>query len=215
MIHLQTFCWNPFHMNSYLICNQDHEGWLIDAGLSTRQEFDELRTYLTDNKINLTRVLLTHGHIDHVCGCSYLFDHYGLLPELNQADHFLYHSAGAQAEMFGLKMNDLPEIKSLDPGNLDLGSVRVEAIPLPGHSPGSLGFFLPGEKILFSGDVIFRQSIGRTDLPGGDYGTLLQSIRTGILDRMDADTRIYPGHGPETDVGREVLDNPFLTGNSV
>lgn len=215
MIHLQTFCWNPFQMNSYLIYNQDREGWLIDAGLSNQQEFDELRAYLTDNNITLTRVLLTHGHIDHVCGCSYLFDHYGLIPELHQADHFLYYSAGAQAEMFGLKMNELPEIKHLEPGNLDLGSDRIEAIPLPGHSPGSLGFFLPGEKLLFPGDVIFRQGIGRTDLPGGDYATLLQSIRSGILDRMDADTRICPGHGPETTVGQEALDNPFLTGSPV
>lgn len=211
MIRHQKFCWNPFQVNCYLLYTESGEGWLIDAGAGNAEELEELDHFMRSKGITLSRLLCTHGHVDHVYGSYILSERYGVVPEIHQDDYFLYQSAPQQAELFGMPPVEMPDVRTLRPGELLLGNERIEAVHLPGHSPGSLGFYLPGMNILFAGDVIFKQGIGRTDLPGGNYSQLINTIQEQIISRMDDATVIYPGHGPETTVGEEKHQNPFLT----
>ncbi|NOY36498.1 MAG: MBL fold metallo-hydrolase [Chlorobi bacterium] len=212
MIQTHTFCWNPFQVNSYLLFDDSGEGWLIDSGAESEDDLAGLDDILRQKNVRLTRVLLTHGHVDHVLGCARMVERYKVFPELHPADHLLYRKAVEQGSMFGLRINNLPEVRPLEPDDLFLNDSLIRAIRLPGHSPGSMGYYIPESKILFAGDVIFKHSIGRTDIPGGDYNELINSIRNEILGKMEDETLIFPGHGPETTVGEEKLFNPFLQG---
>lgn len=211
MLYLKCFCFNPFQQNTYLLYDHEQRAILIDPGNSTASENAVLKEFIHSHQLNPERLLLTHAHLDHVFGNRFVFDEYGLLPEVHQDDLFLLERMEKTAALYGVdcEASPLPE-KYLEHAQIiKLGEYQLDCIHCPGHSPGSIAFFIRDQKLLISGDVLFRESIGRTDLPGGNHQTLLNSIRNYLLE-LDAEVKVYSGHGPATTIGHEKFHNPFL-----
>ena len=209
-MHIKKFTFNPFQENTYVL-HEAGEGIIIDPGCSDKNEQRELETWLDTNGILPSRILLTHAHVDHVMGCAWLHKRYGLLPELHRADLLLLQNAPIAGSMFGIDCEPVPGHKGfLEEGEvIRLGKEHLDVLCVPGHAPGHIAFYSPSEKFILSGDVLFHRSIGRTDLPGGDMETLLESIRTKLYPLGD-DITVYSGHGPETTIGEERRMNPFV-----
>jgi hydroxyacylglutathione hydrolase len=211
MLHLKTFIFNPFQENTYVIYDEEQNAFIIDPGNSTASENTQLKTFIEEKKLNLRRLLLTHGHIDHIVGNKFVFDTYGLLPEVNKNDVFFMEKMLQSAAMYGLNVEQTPmPEKFINEGDkIQLGKYEFECIYTPGHSPGSISFFNRQNKLLIGGDVLFMGSIGRSDLPKGDHETLIRSIKEKVLTLGD-DIKVYSGHGPSTTTGYEKQTNPFL-----
>jgi glyoxylase-like metal-dependent hydrolase (beta-lactamase superfamily II) len=185
--------------------------FIIDPGNYTSTENELLKDFISEKKLNLTRLLLTHAHIDHILGNKYIFDTYGLLPEVHKNDVYFIDNLLKTGEMYGVKCEASPSpIKFINDGDkITLGEYDFDCIYTPGHSPGSISFYNKQNKLLISGDVLFYGSIGRTDLPMGNHETLINSIKQKLL-ILDADTKVYSGHGQPTTIGFEKVNNPFL-----
>ena len=211
MLHLKSFCFNPFQQNTYLLYNDDGTAFIIDPGNYTSSENTLLKNFITENKLTLTRLLLTHAHIDHILGNKFIFDNYGLLPEMHKEELFFIERMPQSAAMYGIPSDPSPfPEKFIVPGDkILLGNYEFETLFTPGHSPGSISFYNKENKVLLSGDVLFQRSIGRTDLPKGNHETLLKSIREKLL-VLDNDVKVYSGHGASTTIGYEKENNPFL-----
>ncbi|HQQ93392.1 MAG TPA: MBL fold metallo-hydrolase [Bacteroidia bacterium] len=211
MLYIKTFCFNAFQQNSYLLYTEAGEAVLIDAGNSNNAENQTLKQFVEDKQLNLKHLLLTHAHIDHVLGNRFVYDTWKLLPQVHEADLFLVQAMEKTAAIYGLNCepSPLPEKYLQDGQVIQLGNYRLECIHTPGHSPGSIAFYNPQNKLLISGDVLFRESIGRTDLPKGDHATLLSSIRDKLFSLGD-EVKVYCGHGPSTTLAHEKTHNPFL-----
>ena len=196
----------PLGVNCYIIgCEKTGKGAVIDPGDSCEII---LRT-LKDNELSLQYILLTHGHVDHLAHLNLLKDKTGAIFVMHKDDAFLLHGLSAQAFMFGLPDPGklIPDQIVKDNENISIGNLTVKILHTPGHSPGSITFFV--EDKLFVGDLIFEGSIGRTDLPGGDHQTLIESVESKIF-TLPPETEIYPGHGPSTTVRGEKNSNPFF-----
>lgn len=199
-----------FAENSYFVADMDsREAIAIDPG----DEAPRLLEVIERHQLNVRYILNTHAHIDHVCAVQAIKKATGAPFYLHEAELPLLESLPMQAAMFGLTAPVVPEVdEHLVAGDVfTLGddAIRVEVFDTPGHSPGSVSFRIG--DVLVVGDTLFAGSIGRTDLPGGDYDTLMRSIRDGLLSHPD-DAVVYPGHGPETTIGAERGSNPFLIG---
>jgi hydroxyacylglutathione hydrolase len=212
MLYLKSFTFNPFQENTYVVYNDESQAWIIDPGNSTSSENEQLKNFIEEKKLKPERLFLTHGHIDHVMGNKFIHETYGLLPEVHEADLFFIKRMVESGAMYGVSCEQSPlPVKYLKEGDiLTLGQYRFTCLFTPGHSPGSLCFYNPENKLVISGDVLFQGSIGRSDLPMGDHGTLITSIRSKLLTLPD-DVKVYNGHGPSTTIGFERLNNPFLT----
>lgn len=211
-MHVQKFTFNPFQENTYVL-HADGEGILIDPGCSDRNEQRVLEDWLQANGVRLTRSLLTHAHIDHVMGCAWVHERYGLLPELHRKDLPTLAMVEQSGLLFGIACDPVPEpVAFLEEGQvIQLGDEHLDILFVPGHAPGHVAFFHPKQRFLIGGDVLFQRSIGRTDLPGGDFDVLQRSIREQFYPLGD-DVVVYCGHGPETTVGEERRENPFVRG---
>ena len=211
MITVHYFTFNPFAENTYLLMDKDDNALLIDPGMYYPEENNQLFEYLQSHKLSLKGVLLTHAHLDHIFGLKWVFDQYNLKPVLNRHDEFIYKSAESTAMMYGVQMPKPPEYTlGLEAGSvLQFGGEELDVVHTPGHSPGSVSFISREHRFVIGGDVLFQGSIGRTDLPGGDYATLIQSIKSNFLNLTD-DYKVYSGHGPVTTIGQERRTNPFL-----
>ncbi|MCU0360000.1 MAG: MBL fold metallo-hydrolase [Bacteroidia bacterium] len=212
MLYLKSFCFNPFQQNTYVLYNERGAAFIIDPGNSTHTENEVLSGFIEEKNLKPERLLLTHAHLDHVLGNRFVFDKYGLLPEVHPEDEFFIERMGQSAAMYGVPFEQSPMPKEfLKHGQLiSLGAYELECIHSPGHSPGSISFFIKDQKILISGDVLFRESIGRSDLPKGNHATLLESIQSRIFPLGD-DIKVFSGHGPSTTIAHERSHNPFLT----
>ena len=209
---IKTFTFNPIQENTYLVYDETNEAVVIDAGCLSEIEKRALKNYIEENDLTLKRVLNTHLHFDHQFGNKFLYTTYGIKPEACKADEYLLENVIAQTRSFGVEINE--EAQTIgdyitDGQDLKFGNTTLKALHVPGHSPGSMAFYAEKEGILFAGDVLFRGSIGRTDLPKGDYATLIGSI-TGQLLTLPDSTVVYCGHGPSTTIGFERKNNPFL-----
>ncbi len=208
----------PFYKNGYLVaCERTREGILIDPG----DEVGELLELVARHGVTVKYILLTHAHMDHVCGVARAKRALGAPVGLHQADQFLYEKAVQQGLAFGIWVDPPPPVDFFydsRPSPYRFGGYEVHVYHTPGHSPGGVclqvGVAGEGGKTLFVGDTLFAGSIGRTDLPGGDFDTLLRSIRE-VLFPFGDDAVVYPGHGPATTIGEERRSNPFLTGGSL
>jgi glyoxylase-like metal-dependent hydrolase (beta-lactamase superfamily II) len=203
---VRGFTGGPFAQNCYLvICEATNAAILVDPGFATPQMLAAAR----DSGAKVEAIVLTHAHIDHVDGLPLAKRETGAPIYMHPADAPLYANAPAQAQMFGLRLDPLPPVDAelADGGTVRFGECELEVRFTPGHAPGHVT--LVGQGMALVGDCVFRGSIGRTDLPGGDYGTLIRSIRRRILTLGD-ETTLYNGHGPETTVGHERTTNPFL-----
>jgi hydroxyacylglutathione hydrolase len=211
MLRLKSFCFNPFQENTYVVYDDSGSALIIDPGNSNASEDNELKSFIDEHGLKPERLLLTHGHIDHVMGNRFIFDTYGLLPEVHRNDLFFLQRMKESAAMYGVSCepSPLPEKFLEEDEEISLGEYTFRCIYTPGHSPGSLSFYCSRSRLLISGDVLFNGSIGRSDLPMGDHATLIASITDKLLVLGD-DVRVYCGHGPSTTTGAERKSNPFL-----
>ena len=207
-MEILTFTGGGFMQNTILVvCADRRTAVLIDPGAAT----PEALAAAQERRMEVAAVLLTHAHLDHVEGVARARQATGAPVHLHPADRILYDNVGSQAASFGVPWEPLPPPdEELVPGEtLTFGGSGFEVVSAPGHAPGHVIFVSADEPIAVVGDVIFLGSIGRTDLPGGDYRTLIDTIRRAVL-TLPPETRLYPGHGPETTVGHERRTNPFL-----
>ena len=211
-MNIRIFTFNPFQENTYLLSDETNEAIIIDAGCLHNTEKQELKKHIEENNLKLKRVINTHLHLDHQFGNKFLFETFGIAPEAHEKDEFLLESYLAQSRTFGFEnAGEAQALKTYirDNEKITFGSTQLTAIHVPGHSPGSLTFYNEKDGILFSGDVLFLESIGRSDLAGGNHGTLIKSITERLL-TLPHSTIVYPGHGDCTTIGHEKNHNPFL-----
>lgn len=210
---VSRFTFNMFGVNTYILWDDiSREALIVDPGMITEKEQKEIKAFLDANNLNLRHLINTHMHIDHAFGISYVKENYNLKLECNLEDQFLAQRLNEQANMFGLpiSMSDLQIDKDLKDGEkIQLGDEHISILHVPGHSPGSVVLYAPQSNFIISGDVLFNTSIGRTDLPGGNYAQLINAINNKLMTLPD-DVIVYPGHGPETSIGYEKQNNPYL-----
>ena len=212
MFKVQRFECNMLQENCYVVCDDTRECVIIDCGAFYPEEKKEILEYIRDNNLTPKHLLATHGHLDHNFGNQFILDEFGLKVEIHRDDEdFITHSEEQAEKFFGLmSFGRLPEVGRLLTGSdtIHFGNHRFSIIETPGHSRGGVFYYCKEENVCFSGDSLFRGSIGRTDLNGGSMFMLIQSLRS-ILQLPD-DTIVLPGHGPQTTIGTEVATNPFL-----
>ncbi|MFP4059783.1 MAG: MBL fold metallo-hydrolase [Bacteroidota bacterium] len=212
MLKLKIFTFNPFQVNTYLVYNEAGDCMLFDAACQTSEEKETLINYIEENKLKISGIYSTHGHIDHIMGNKFLHDKTNAPIYMHQEDLFLVKTGVEHAMMFGLRVESppVPENFLAEKDKILKEDIMTSVLHLPGHSPGSIGFYFENEKFIILGDVLFNGSIGRTDLPGGDYNTLVNSIKSKLFPLGD-DVVVYCGHGPATTIGDEKRNNPFLS----
>jgi len=211
-MEVKIFQFNPIGVNTYVVYDETKECAIIDAGSFYHDEKELLLNFILDNELKVKHLLNTHLHFDHILGNEFVKEQFGLDAEANALDQFLLDELPAQMQMFGFEpVKTTPVIgRNLREGDVvTFGNQRFEVLQVPGHSPGSIVFYSRENKCVFAGDVLFRYSIGRTDLAGGDYNQLIEGIRHKLM-VLPSDTVVYPGHGPATTIGDEMRGNPFL-----
>jgi hydroxyacylglutathione hydrolase len=211
MLHVESFTFNPFSENTYLIYNDEKEAFLIDPGNMPDAETQVLGDFIKSKGLKIRKILLTHAHIDHIIGLQWAFDEFKV-PVLVHADELeILEKAAFTAKNYGFFFpafkGEISHIKGGD--QLMLGSDTISILDVPGHSPGSVAFYNKDNEFVISGDALFMMSIGRTDLYKGDYDQLITSIKTQLL-TLPETTKVYSGHGESTTVGFEKAHNSFL-----
>jgi hydroxyacylglutathione hydrolase len=211
MIRVQRFVFNPFQENSFLLFDDTGECILVDMGSYTVEEKRKVLHFIESNRLKPVMIVNTHGHVDHILGNSFFSNKFKIKSAAHSLDDFLLENAVETGRMFGLEVEQPPgtDIYLQEGIDLSFGDSFLEVFHIPGHSPGSIALYSKDDSFVIVGDVLFNGSIGRTDLPGGDYDTLIGSIREKLLTLPD-DVRVYSGHGPETTIGEERQNNPFL-----
>ena len=211
MLTIKQFTFNPVQENTYVIFNDSGACAIIDPGCYFDYEYKELTEFIDKNDLLPKCLLNTHCHLDHVFGNRQVAERYKLKLQMHPNEKKLFDYAPVSGEMWGLPFKNYEgEILYINEGNqVAIGEDQLEIFLTPGHSPGSITFYSSKDKFAISGDVLFRSGIGRTDLPGGDYDTLITSIQTKLFSLPD-DVVVYSGHGPETTIGDEKRSNPFL-----
>lgn len=210
-MNIKRLVFNPFRENTYLVWDDTLEAIIIDAGNMSEAENEHLRTVVEELGLNVVMAVNTHGHFDHTQGVMYVTKQFGAKFVCSGEDKFLMAS-DSSATMYGLKCNPVPEI-DIDLSKVEsisFGNTTLRIIKTPGHTPGHVSLYNAEAKVLFTGDTLFRESIGRTDLPGGDYSWIMKSILEEIIPLGD-DVKIYPGHEESSTIGHESLYNPFVT----
>jgi hydroxyacylglutathione hydrolase len=211
MLKIEVFVFSPIQENTYLIFNDQKDCIIIDPGCYFQQEKDEIKSFIEDNQLKPVMLLNTHCHLDHVFGNKFIADNYHLTLQLHPEEKQLLQLAPASGLMFELPFDNYQgSFILLNEGDkLHLGSDELEVIHVPGHSPGSICFYCRKQKFLIGGDVLFNGSIGRTDLPGGNFETLTNNVKQKLLTLPD-EVAVYSGHGPVTTIGQEKKSNPFV-----
>jgi len=210
-MNLKAFTFNPFSENTYVLWTEGGEGVIVDPGTFDRHETEELISFVEKNQIKIKEVILTHAHIDHVFGCADICAHFNVGLRMHKNDLFLLEHAEATGQMYGLPVKTPPTPSAwFNDGDVyEIGGETLKVLLTPGHSPGSVSLYNEKDNFVVSGDVLFRQSIGRTDLPMGNHAELIQSIKSKLL-TLPEDCVVYSGHGPATEIGFEAIHNPFL-----
>ena len=211
-LHVERFICNMIEENCYVVSDATRECIIVDCGAFYPEERRAIKEYIDSNCLSPKHLVATHAHIDHNFGNNTLFEAYGLRPEVCTDDEELMRKLPQQAQAIaGVKLDyDMPPVgKFLSPDDtICFGNHIFTIIPTPGHTPGSVFFYCKDEGIAFSGDTLFRGSIGRTDFEGGSMFQIIQSLRT--ISQLPDETVILPGHGEATSIGRELATNPYL-----
>lgn len=212
MLKIQTFEVNPLLENCYVVSDDTKECVIIDCGAFTESEQEAIITYINKNGLKPVHNIGTHGHLDHHFGDAAILSAFNLLPEVSDGDEVLMqHSKEAALQMLGMDLNiDLPagKLRLTENNTISFGSHTLRIIRTPGHSRGSVSFYCAEENVLFTGDTLFKGSIGRTDFPGGSMFQIISSLRE--LAQLPDTTIVYPGHGPQTSIGFELAHNPYM-----
>ncbi len=213
MFTVKAFTFSPIQENTYLLYNEKGKALIIDPGCYFEEEREMLSSFLQQNNLDLQLLLNTHCHLDHVFGNKWIHETFGLLLHIHQKEKQVLDFAPASGLMWNMPFDNYnAELKYIKEGEeILLDDDRLRILFAPGHSPGHVCFYCKEQGFVIGGDVLFRQSIGRTDLPGGNHETLIQSIKTQLFILPD-DTIVYSGHGPATTIGYEKKHNPFLAG---
>ena len=211
MANIVSFTNNPYQENTYILYDESGECAIIDPGMETAAEQNAVVIIIRDNHLKPVLLLNTHCHIDHVLGNKFIFDQYGLKPKFHIGELPLLEAVVSYAPAMGIRyeVSPLPDEYLPETGTIKFGNTDLGLIFAPGHSPAHLCFYDKNSNILIGGDVLFRNSIGRTDLPGGSLTQLVNNIEQKLFTLPD-DCTVYPGHGPETTIGFEKQTNPFL-----
>jgi len=208
---LKVFENNPYHENTYILYDETGECAIIDPGMDTGAEQNAVVNFIKANNLKPVLLLNTHCHIDHVLGNHFVHEQYGLKPQFNIGESEILAAVPAYAPAMGFRYepSPLPEVYLPQTGTVSFGNTTLELIFAPGHSPAHLCFYNKADNMLIGGDVLFRGSVGRSDLPGGNHAQLIKNIEEKLFTLPD-DCTVYPGHGPETTIGYEKETNPFF-----
>ena len=212
MLNVKKFTFNPFSENTYVVTDEFKNAVIIDPGCYYKAEQNELDNYILKNNLKLKSILHTHSHLDHMFGTAYLADKYNLDLWICKEDLVTYQSYEKVCEVYGVPITFSPnptpkffDLKQL----IQIDGIKFEILFVPGHSPGHVAFYNKENNFLINGDCLFENSIGRTDLPGGNHQQLIDSIKNEIFILPD-ETLVYCGHGNETTIKAEKSSNPFL-----
>lgn len=206
-----SFTFNAFSENTYILSDETKECVVIDPGCYDKSEKQQLADFIKNEGLKVVRLLNTHCHIDHVFGNKFVADTYNVALEIHEKDLETLRAVPTYAPNYGFPNYEeqLPGAFLKEGEKVKFGNTELDVIFTPGHAPGHVVFYNREDKICIGGDVLFQNSIGRTDLPGGDFDTLIRSIKDELFTLPD-DVTVYPGHGPETTIGHEKKHNPFL-----
>jgi hydroxyacylglutathione hydrolase len=213
-MEIYKLVFNPIDVNTYILADESGECAIIDCGCYDKDEFTELTDLIEQKELKPVLLLNTHCHLDHIFGNGFIFEKYNLGTFFHKDDDFNRKKAVNHALMFGLSMEEppMPAGYLAHGQKISFGQTELSVIHVPGHSPGGVTFYSGKENVVFTGDTLFAGSIGRTDLPGGNYETIINSI-TKKLFTLTAETVVYPGHGEETSIGIEIESNPYFIHN--
>lgn len=213
MITVKKFVCNPLQENTYVVSDDSRECVVIDCGAFFDDERKAIVSYINTQQLKPVRLLCTHGHFDHIFGCDTIFDAFGLQPEVHSDDAYLTDDLNAQVkQMLGTDLQlQMPAIGHYlaDGEVIAFGHHQLKVLHTPGHTPGGVVFYCEQERTAFSGDTLFRMSIGRTDFEKGSYEQIIDSLHN-VIAKLPADTTVYTGHGPLTVVGEEVAMSPYF-----
>jgi len=212
MAKIRPFINNPYEENTYILFDDTRECAIIDPGMYTATEQNVVVKFIRDNQLKPVLLLNTHCHVDHVLGNKFVFDQYGLKPQFHPGELPVLSAVPSYAPQMGIRyeLSPLPDHYLSETGTVSFGETELELIFAPGHSPAHLCFYDEADNLLVGGDVLFKGSIGRTDLMGGNYDQLIENIEQKLFTLPD-DCTVYPGHGDETTIGFEKKHNPFFT----
>lgn len=203
---------NHFEVNSYVLFDETKECVLVDVCSQGALQEREIINFIEQHSLKVKHILLTHPHVDHLCGSSFAYKQFSLPITMSIDAVKMFQTAESQASMMGFELGNIEnvEIKTIMPGDvIEFGNSKIECLDTSGHCVGSLSYYNAKEKYIITGDALFAQSIGRTDLPTGDLDQLLSNIKEKIL-TLPKETKVYPGHGPYSTVDYEKTHNPFL-----
>lgn len=211
MLNIQIFQFNPFSENTYLVFNENKNGYLIDPGNWNERETETLQDFIKENEISIKNILLTHAHIDHVLGLQWAFDTYNVPIKMHEEEKEILDRNPISAKNYGFNFKPFNgEIEFLKEGDsIFIDEDELKILFVPGHSPGSVAFYNKVQNLVISGDALFQGSIGRTDLYRGNHSQLIESIKTQLFS-LPEETVVYCGHGNTTNIGFEKKHNPFF-----
>jgi glyoxylase-like metal-dependent hydrolase (beta-lactamase superfamily II) len=211
MLQIKSFEFSPIQENTYILYNEFNDCIIIDPGCYFDEEKDTFSGFIDTARLNPVMLINTHCHLDHVFGNKYVAEKYGLTLQIHEGEKRVLDFAPASGLMYNMPFDNYSgDFKYLKEGDIiKLGQDELKVLFTPGHSPASLSFYCEKDSFVISGDVLFYRSIGRTDLPGGDFDTLIKSIRSQLF-VLPGETKVYSGHGPMTTIADEKRENPFL-----
>lgn len=211
MVKIEKFVFNAFQENTYIVYDETGECLIIDPGCYDPHEEEGLYSFIKSNELKPVGHLYTHAHIDHILGNGYVFSTWGLKPVMHKESVPIFLGSREHGRMFGIEIGEIIEPEAfLNEGEfVRFGNSKLEVLYTPGHVDGHVCFVCHEEKWVIVGDVLFRDSIGRTDLPTGNFDLLANSIRSKLY-TLGTEYIVYPGHGPETSIGHEMRNNPFV-----
>ena len=211
MIQIKILTFNPFQTNTYVLWDETKEAIIIDSSFSTEQEYETFKSFVDAESLHIKGVYNTHCHFDHCFGAAFLKKHLKLSYAAHKDGIQFTENAALQASIYGLQIDHIEApTKFIDEGDLiKFGKSELRILNTPGHADGSLCFVSDEDHFVITGDVLFKESIGRTDLPTGNLDLLLASIHEKLF-KLPGDFTVYPGHGPKTVLAQEQSQNPFL-----
>lgn len=211
MVNIKIFVFNSFSVNSFVLYDETLECIVVDPGCQSEGEKRELSAFIEQNSLKPVAVINTHFHVDHILGNQFVCSRYGLKLTGNAKGRMFWNTAREFGSVFNLSIDEVvkPEILVEEGDLITFGHSELEVRYTPGHADGSISLVNHAQKFIIAGDVLFYGSIGRTDLPTGDFDSLMDSIKTKLF-VLDDDYIVYPGHGPKTSIGFEKRNNPFI-----
>lgn len=211
MIQIQRFAFNPFQENTFVLYDDQQNCIIVDPGCYFEEEKEALKSFVEKHGQNSVQLVNTHCHLDHIAGNKFIMDTFGVKLGIPEGELPVMQSAPEHGKMYGfiIEASPAPDYYLEEGKTLNIGEYSLKIISCPGHSPDHMVFYSEEQAFLIGGDVLFQGSIGRTDLPGGDHDTLINSIKAKLWPLPD-NVVVHPGHGPDTNIGFEKANNPFL-----